>query len=240
MGETAILPRADFAFHRPPRPILFIGYHKTATRALCLMLMASGVRAVYGSGNGPILARSEEERAEIPHVAGHIQSNLDRGVAPLSGLESYDAFLGLRAGATDLCHQFRTFYDAYPDALFILNTKPEDEWLSPGGALLRTIRASATAANKRPRRAVQRWRRQFRTHHENARAFFAETAPDQFLEWDIQTDPNVLTAFLDRFGIDVNPDYYFQLRETGPEVLPDELTSRPCLYYARILPTGHR
>ncbi|MEO1284570.1 MAG: hypothetical protein AAFV92_06795, partial [Pseudomonadota bacterium] len=111
-GMQLIMPPEGFAFHRTPRRVYFIGFNKTATSSLAIMMMASGVLSIHSSGNGKLFGRSESEQARIPHATQHMLANIEAGRPPILGLEDYDAFMDLTVGPTDLCLQFETFFAA--------------------------------------------------------------------------------------------------------------------------------
>lgn len=235
-GDTPVLPRDRFVFRRTPRRIFFIGFNKTATSSIMIMMMASGIRTLHSSGNGKIFGRSPAEKHLIPNAIFHIRDNIEKGVRPIEGLEDYDAFMDLTAGPVDLCLHFRAFYRAYPDALFILNTRPEDNWITSRMKHKHSVQKAAKFYDMTPRQVIRMWRKNYRQHHKRVRRFFGARAPTQFLEWDIGSGPAELAVFLDRFDIKIDPKYYFRLRETDEAYFPPPLRIERCTYAAPILP----
>lgn len=220
-GPTPILPRPGFVFRRTPKRLFFIGFNKTATSALHMMLIASGIRAIHGSGNGKLFGRSEEERALIPHAMQHIQSNLMAGNDPIAGLGNFDAFLDLTLGTDDLCTQFKAFHTHHPDAVFVLNTRPEDSWIASRSGHKKSVAEAAEHHKVTPDAVPAIWRRQFRDHHTSVRTHFAGVST--FLEWQLGKPVSDLTDFLAGFGIPADPAYFFRLRETGGLYFPPPL-----------------
>ena len=222
-GMQPIMPREGFAFHRTPRRVYFIGFNKTATSSLAIMMMASGVLSIHSSGNGKLFGRPESEQARIPHATQHMLANIEAGRPPILGLEDYDAFMDLTVGPTDLCLQFETFFAADPNALFILNTRPVEDWIKSRIAHRRSVKQAARHYRLTPDQVVEKWRSEYHAHHAHARAFFAKEAPGQFLKWDIRSPATGLSEFLISHGIPLHPEYYFKIRETGGLFLPPPL-----------------
>lgn len=234
-GDKPIYPRDGFAFHRISRRVFFLGFNKTATSALWMLMSASGLRAIHSSGNGKLFGRPAAERQSIPHAADHIAANLVAGRDPIKGLEAYDVFMDLTVDTKDLCLAFEAFYAAHPNALFVLNTRPEEDWLRSRCNHRRMLKSAAKAWEMSEAQVQERWRSSYRQHHNRMRGFFADTAPEQFLEWDIASPVTHLVDFLQGFGIRIDPEYYFRLRETDEQYYPPPLNIRACKYRAPIL-----
>ena len=217
------MPRPGFAFQRTQKKVFFIGFNKTATSSLALLMMASGVLSLHSSGNGKLFGRTAGERAVIPHATKHMLANLEAGRDPIDGLDSYDAFLDLTVGPIDLCRQFREVFETHPTAVFVLNTRPLDDWIASRIAHRRSVADAARHFQLTADQVIEKWRADYRDHHADARAFFEAAAPAQFLEWDIRTAPVHLADFLRSHGIVVDPAYYFHVRETGGLYFPQPL-----------------
>ena len=222
-GSTPIMPRPGFAFRRTPRKVIFIGFNKTATSSLSIMLMASGVLNIHSSGNGKLFGRPPEEQAVIPHATEHMLTNLEAGQPPLTGLDGYDAFMDLTVGPVDLCLRFEAFFRADPQALFILNTRPVEDWIRSRIAHRRSVKVAARHFGLNRGQVIEKWRADYRDHHARARAFFATHVPGQFLEWDIAQAARPLAQFLAGHGVVINPNYFFRLRESGGLFFPEPL-----------------
>ncbi|PSL21214.1 sulfotransferase [Shimia abyssi] len=220
---TPVLPRPGFAFRRTGRKIIFIGFNKTATSSLAMLMMASGILTIHSSGNGKLFGRPEAEQATIPHATRHIKANLDAQRPPLHGLEGYDVFIDLTVGPHDLNLRFAEFHAAYPDALFILNTRSVQGWLASRRAHKKLVQITAKYLVLRPWQVLEKWRNDFATHHANARTYFARNAPDQFFEWPVSAPPEQLATFFARHDIPLAPSLYFHIRETGGLFLPPPL-----------------
>lgn len=213
-GQTRIVPRTGFVFRRLPQKVFFIGFNKTATSALFLLMLAAGVRTIHSSGNGKLFGRTPEERAAIPHATKHMAANLAAGHDPLAGLEAFDCFMDLTAGPQDLCLQFKALHAAYPDAIFVLNTRPRADWVTSRINHGKSVTAAAKYFNIPKAQVPDHWTATFDVHHAAVRAHFA-LAPDQFLEWDITTPVTLLTTFLNRAGVAADPAHFFRIRETN-------------------------
>lgn len=219
--NTPVLPRPDFAFYRTPQKIFFIGFNKTATSALFILMTCAGVRSIHSSGNGKFFGRTQAEKDRIPHALRHVEANIKARKDPLDGLEDYDCFMDLTAGPRDICRDFDILHKAYPDAYFILNTRDKDAWITSRAQHRKSIRFAAQHFGL-PRRKIRGlWAQHFDEHHAKARQYFAKHSPDRFLEWDITHDPALLTQFLAKAGVKANPQDYFRIRETNGTHYPE-------------------
>lgn len=213
-GRTKIVPRPEFAFRRLPQKLFFIGFNKTATSALFLLLLSAGVRTIHSSGNGKLFGRTLEERAAIPHATKQMAANLDAGHDPLAGLEAFDCFMDLTTGPRDLCLEFKTLHAAYPDATFVLNTRPKDAWITSRINHGKSVTAASNHFGIPKAEVPTHWASLHDAHHAAVRSHFADAPPHQFLDWDITSPVTQLTEFLAQSGITADPAHFFRIRET--------------------------
>ncbi len=233
---TPVLPRPNFTFRRLPQKLFFIGFNKTATSALHLLMLCSGVRAIHSSGNGKLFGRTPAERAAIPHATRHMADNIAADHDPLAGLEPFDCFMDLTIGPVDLCLDFDILHAAYPDAIFVLNTRDRDAWVTSRIKHGKSVKAAAAHFDI-PREDVPAlWAQQFDDHHAKVRTHFAASQTNNFLEWDISTPVSLLTGFLKTAGITADPAHFFRIRETDADYYPKPLLIRAQPQDIAILP----
>lgn len=212
-GATPVLPRPDFAFRRTRQKVFFIGFNKTATSALHMMMLASGVRALHGSGNGKLFGRRQAERDKVPNVAQHIASNIDADRDPIAGLGDYDAFLDMTVGPRDLCRKFKAFHHHHPSAIFVLHTREREAWIKSRIGHKKSVRETAQTLGVPEVEVPGHWRKDFDDHHAEVRSYFVDNP--RFFEWNIVNKINILADFLNGCNVPADPAYFFRIRETG-------------------------
>lgn len=167
--------------------IFVIGFNKCGTRSLDMMFRASGIRTIHhGSKLLP-------ER----NAALRMNSNIMMGRPILHGMENFTAF-------SDLCFYsdsviiessrlFRAMHREYPDAYFILNVRPVENWLtsrfnnsSNNPRDLAQRACSALRCTKEELRGI--WRQQHDRHVEDVESYFAANNTASFLKFDIESD----------------------------------------------------
>lgn len=100
------------------KKLFIIGFNKTGTRSLHQLFEKSGYKAIHWD-NGDL--------------AYKIQQNIDNMCNPIKGYEEFDVFSDMEGTygrpVMEAYRYFRAFYQAYPDALFLLNYRDVDDWL---------------------------------------------------------------------------------------------------------------
>ena len=176
----------------PRDRVFFIGPNKCGTTSLHRLFQAAGIPALHW--------RTREPR----YLALTMVNNMSLGRRPFAGLDhDHVAFSDLfYAGATTYLEGFRRFraiHAAYPDAFFVLNTRPVEDWLrsrcahvsAQKGAMLDRV-TQATGLGRDA--VVAAWRAMFETHHAEVRRHFGNHR--RFLEFDIsRDDPQRLVDF---------------------------------------------
>ena len=165
-----------------PRPLIFqIGFHRCGTTALAEFFERCGLPCVhYDRGR----------------LGRRMRDNLAAGRPPLAGYERYRAFANMQyeAGADyfDGMLRFRELDAAY-DALFVLNTRPLENWLQslavhyarrPRRLGLPCLQARFGITD--PAQVAEGWRALREEHH---RRVCAELPPERVLVFDIESDP---------------------------------------------------
>ncbi|WP_409438916.1 sulfotransferase [Psychromonas sp. GE-S-Ul-11] len=174
--------------------IFQIGFNKCGTLSIHDFLVANGIRSVhYMKGQ----------------LANTIFKNYDNGDDLLKGLDDYDAFSdmesltpdGFQYVANDL---FKVLHRSYPDAVFILNTRPVDDWINSrlrhgGGSYLDRYRC---ILDKPKADIIEVWHKQYHQHVTNVLSYFSEYPDAHFIHLDLAScQPDDLGHFLQKAGV---------------------------------------
>ena len=187
------------------RPRIFvIGFNKCGTTSFHEYFKANDIPSVHWRGNTLALA---------------LQDNLAAGRSPLEGKEDWTAYMDMicipgspwgRSNSDDApiiegCRYFRELHHAYPDALFILNTRDPLDWVrsrlqhDEGRFATAYLEALRQDGVRNRRELERRWLEDWHRHHAEAQAYFEAAAPAQFLVFNIDETPvERLNEFLER------------------------------------------
>lgn len=185
------------------RRIFVIGFNKCGTTSFHAYFQANGIRSVHWRANTLALALHENLAAGRPCLEGvdDWTAYTDMNCIPGSpwGRSNSDS-----APLVEGCRYFRELHREYPDALFILNTRKPSDWVRSrlqhdegqfAAAYLQALMPEGVQSFKDLER---RWLEDWHAHHAEARAYFADAAPEQFLEFHIdETSVEQLNAFLE-------------------------------------------
>ena len=186
------------------RPRIFvIGFNKCGTTSFHEYFQANGIPSVHWRGNTLALALHE---------------NLAAGRPPLQGKENWTAYMDMicipgspwgrsnsdQAPLIEGCRYFRELHQAYPEALFILNTRSPADWVrsrlehDEGRFATAYLQAMAAEGVRNRRELERRWLQDWHQHHAEAMAYFEASAPAQFLVFHIDETPvERLNGFLE-------------------------------------------
>lgn len=185
---------------REGRKLFFVGFNKSGTKSLHDLLAGAGYRSVHG--------RIKRLSGRKDNIAVMISDNLSAGRPVLVGLSGYDVFSDMVSLTSERIIEgngyFRQFHEQFPNAYFVLNTRPVEDWIRSrcqhDNASIGSFISRYMAATGLERQAViELWRSQFTAHHDAVRNYF-EANKGRLLEFDIRTDIRVLVDFL-------SPDY---------------------------------
>ena len=186
-----------------PRRIFVIGFNKCGTTSFHEYFQANGISSVHWRGNTLALALHE---------------NLAAGRPPLQGKEDWTAYMDMicipgspwgrsnsdHAPLIEGCRYFRELHRAYPDALFILNTRHPADWVQSRlrhdeGRFATAYLQALSEEGVRSREGLERrWLEDWDRHHAEAAAYFESAAPEQFLVFHIaETPAERLNEFLE-------------------------------------------
>lgn len=173
-------------------PLVFqIGFNRCATGAFFKLFNNSGVASLHHCG------RKHRKAGDVTLLNVNpqkvIDRNLRKGRPPVEGLEKYRAFFDMEY--TDLRRRienyryFRSFATAYPDALFIMNTREKAGWLksriahNEGKYLRKTCELYGMTREE----VLDHWSRHYDIHTAEVADFFGPDS-DRCLWFDIDHD----------------------------------------------------
>lgn len=189
-------------------PFVFqIGFNRCATGAFFKLFNNSGVPSLHHCG------RKHRKAGDVTLLNVNpqkvIDRNLRKGRPPVEGLEKYRAFFDMEY--TDLRRRienyryFRSFAAAYPDALFIMNTRNKDAWLksriahNDGKYLQKTCELYGMTREE----VLDHWSRHYDVHTTEVAEFFGGDS-DRCLWFDIDRDgvDKALDFFRPHYALD--------------------------------------
>tara|TARA_R110000868_G_scaffold378996_1_gene644668 strand:- start:314 stop:2431 length:2118 start_codon:yes stop_codon:yes gene_type:complete len=177
---------------KPYNKIFQIGFNKCGTTSLHQMFIESGLKSVHWDGG---------------KIAKKIDSNIKQSKSPLNGVNEYDCYIDIENLGTN-SFPFIKYYDildrAYPNSLFILNTRPLSNW-----AQSRLNHQRGGYANmfkkvlgvKTDEELITIWTEQWTEHHNKVVDYFKNR--DNFITFDIETEGDKLVDFLRGWSIPV-------------------------------------
>jgi hypothetical protein len=171
----------------PSTKIFIIGFNLCGTRSLHTFFKSNGIRSAHWGGLDP-----------STNYAAIMLKNIERGQDILKGLDEYTCFSDLTHYTNDAlidgCKFFQYMYEAYPDSLFVLNTRPVEKWVSsklkkargnvPGASALHISRILGCTLEELPDALI----RDFKTHHANVVEFFESKPGSKLCVFDIEHD----------------------------------------------------
>jgi hypothetical protein len=191
------MPRPNFVWRRPKRgrKVFFIGFNKCGTKSLHELFEGSGYRSLHG--------RRKLLTGRKINLAQQFARNIASGSPILAGIAGGDVFSDLTSvsdtAVIEACLMFRQLHQQYPDAYFVLNTRPMEHWIQSrlnhgnstvGSFTQRYMRATGDTHEQ----VIERWRNLFLQHHEDVRTYFKDKG--RFLEFPIYGDVSALIEFV--------------------------------------------
>lgn len=208
------------------KKIIFIGFNKTATSSFHMLLLKNGLRSIHSKGADKFC------RKPFEHASERILSNIMEGRNPLEQFEGYSGFKDLTFEDIDLCRYFREIYLSNPDYLYVLNTRPMDEWITSRkkhnvqktgrGEPAPRIKMTALKKGLKKWQVIKLWRDEYVAHHAEVRSFFQGDRKKQFLKFNIHEDIGVFQKFISGHGIQMNMKHWGVYRKTGQPFHPQK------------------
>ena len=192
--------------------VFFIGFNKCGTKTLHYFFLANGYRSMHHRFRPLIydyIPRRFWPRHTMKNAARLIENNISAGRPILRGLHWYRVYSDLtysrKGRVIEACRHFRALHSACPDAYFVLNLRPVENWVRSraahdGGEF---IRHYASLLSLSESAVKEEWRRMFAAHNDEVTAYFGES--QRFMTFDIENNPPArLQALLkDDFELDL-------------------------------------
>jgi hypothetical protein len=173
-----------------------IGFNKCGTRTLFHYFRTHGFRAVHWHKGK--LART-------------IFDNMSNGRDLLRGYEDFDIFTDMewitKSFALEGYKLFPFFADAYPDAVFILNTRDREDWIKSrfnhqNGTYVKKWKGALNISDDAA--LADFWRADWDNHHSRVEQYFADK-PARFVKFDIAKDsPEVFSRLFPGHELDAS------------------------------------
>jgi hypothetical protein len=184
----------EHAFITLPR-VFVIGFNKCGTRTIHHYFESNGYRSAHW------------DKGEL---AATVFRNLIDSRPLITGYEAYSVFSDMECISGRFAMEAYKLYPylstAYPDSLFILNTRDVDKWIESrlghgdGGYANKWKRIFKVKSNAE---LIRCWREDWERHHHNVERYFAGS-PFRFLKFNIETDlPEKINAVLPEYRLDV-------------------------------------
>lgn len=184
----------------PKTKIFQVGFNRTATRSLHKFFKANNIPSVhYAKG---FIARElyHQKKKRIPLFTGmdHWQAFTDMEMKEPSGKRKY--------ASEDL---FKKMYYQNPDAIFILNIRPIEDWIKSrknhrDGLYLKQIMDAKRLTEK----GVEKmWRKEYLRHVKKVKRFFKKKGNLFIFDISKQNGED-LVKYLSKFGFNCNPEYW--------------------------------
>jgi hypothetical protein len=187
-----------------PVKVFQIGFNKCGTRTLNDFLKHNGFRTIHWDKGK--LARA-------------IFRNLSNGDDLVRGYEDFDVFTDMewvtKGFALEAYKLFPHFAEAYPDAVFILNTREREDWIKSrfnhhNGVYIRKWKRALKIKDNAA--LADFWRADWDSHHSRVGKYFSDKAA-RFVKFDIAKDsPEVLSRLFPDRELDVSA--YRQMGKT--------------------------
>jgi hypothetical protein len=169
-----------------------IGFNRCATGALFKLFQNSGVRSLHHMG------RKHRKAGDLTLIDLNpqkvIHKNLRRGRPPVEGLDEFTGFFDMeytdRHKRFENYRYFAQFAEAYPDALFIFNTRDKDRWLRSRIAHNRGkfLQKTTDLMGMTPEAVLEHWAEHYDIHTAEVAAYFADK-PHRCLRFEVDRDP---------------------------------------------------
>ena len=180
------------------------------------MLQRSGLRSAH-----------YKTAPDAPPIGAVFLANQTAGRPLLTGIEGFDVYadLGLNAGQVvfEGAHLFRQLHAEHPDAYFLLNTRPVDDWVASrmrfreGALATHCARILGCGTDALP----DLWREMFGRHHADVREHFSCDS-GKLLEFDITSDsPDAIKDFLSPI-YQIDTAHWKLINASAPSTPPPE------------------
>jgi hypothetical protein len=157
----------------PPTIYIFqIGFNRCATQSITEALSSQGIAAIH------YLWKPNLKKKTHANIALTMHQNITSGKKILHGnLSSYQAFLDMEYARGDEILTFYTYfkemYQQYPNSIFIMNTRPIQEWIMSRIKIGKGSHAQPYYKNINENK-LKKWVHHYFNHSIEVRNFFLE------------------------------------------------------------------
>lgn len=191
--------------------IFVIGLNRCGTTSFHTLFEKSFIPSLHWRDSGKV------------NLTQAMMTNLALGLKPFEGFDGYVAFSDLSYISTEVVLEgarlFREIHRHYPDAYFILNTRPIESWIASRTNHFNGLFLNQTVAASGYNKAEvhELWRDLAQNHEDEVKAYFAGNP--KFLHFDITTgDPQEIADLLDDdYAIDITK---WEQSNRGPGARP--------------------
>jgi len=179
-------------------PVFQIGFNKCGTRSIARFFERHGLRSAHWMQGD--LAKS-------------LKSDIAAGRRPLADWRGIDVFTDIEYVDS---HQiiegykyFKELYQAYPSAVFLLNTRNCEDWIWSRNSHKRgvyTEKYRKYYGLSTSEEVFDLWRLDWHKHHLSVLEFFAKDKRDNLVIWDIGA-PN-FCELEHKLGFSIEPDFW--------------------------------
>lgn len=165
--------------------IFQIGFNKCGTKSLNRLFKNNDIKGLHF------------EKGEL---AISIKNRMDKGEDPIADHKEYTYFTDMECTTRkdipliEAYKYYEYFYEWYPDALYILNTRNVENWIKSrlaqgSGNYARCYQRHYNLENTE--QVIYRWRLDWFEHHANVLKFFEDKNKANFLIYDIENDDDL-------------------------------------------------
>lgn len=174
-----------------PRVVL-LGFNKCGTRSFWQLFVKSGYRALHNHFKDKDV-KELEYSGQTRNAAKLMEANIAQKKRPFEGFENF-TFYGdlefLDSGRyVEGIKRYREIQTAYPDTVFILNTREKEGWINSrrrhqNGRYLEVFKRYLGVSSDEE--CFEHWSQAWDAHLQGVRRYFSDS--DQLIEFDIESD----------------------------------------------------
>ena len=173
--------------------IFQIGFNKCGTTSIHDLFLDSGLRSVHWDKG---------------IVAQKIVYNMAHNKKMLDGIDQYDCYTDIehmQSLSFPLIEHYESLDKDYPNSLFILNTRPIDNWIKSRlnhrqGLYLKEYKQASQIESDEE--IVENWKTHWYNHHKQVLEYFENKK--NFLFFDIEKEPEKIIEFLKKWGVEAS------------------------------------
>jgi hypothetical protein len=175
--------------------IIFLGFNKTATLSLHQFFSHNGYQAIHWV-----------EECSGKFLALQMKRNIESKVPVLDGFSSYQVFSDLTYVDYNTIIEGNEYYrvlaQEYSDSLFILNTRPTDDWLLSRLRHSNLVERYRKILNCNLVQLIEHWRNLKESRESEIEDFFSDAS--NFMKFDITEGFDSMLDFISSHGFAIS------------------------------------